>query len=90
MRDIVEQVDQLHQLLEQAGGMPAGHPDSVNIARQALGIGIDMIGEAVANGRRIAVALESIANMGNASSYGTLEDMMFHAGQAFARGQRVG
>ena len=62
MQDIVDKFDRAKELLELAG--PGGNMSDAEqdaAAKELLGLGIDAIGELVASARRIAVALETIA-----------------------------
>jgi len=62
MQDIVDKFDRAKELLELAG--PGGNMTDAEqdaAAKELLGLGIDAIGEVVASARRIAVALETIA-----------------------------
>ncbi len=63
MQDIVDKFDRAKELLELAGPSGAHLTDSEQdaAAKELLGLGIDAVGELIANSRRIAVALETIA-----------------------------
>lgn len=63
MQDIVDKFDRAKELLELAGPAGAALTDEQQdtAAKELLGLGIDAVGELVASARRIAVALETIA-----------------------------
>lgn len=104
MQDIVDKFDRAKELLGMAGSdMDDAAQDAA--AKELMGLGIDAVGELIANSRRIAVALETIAEntkpgeliagelvASSASLFpdtATLEDMAFRAGQAFVNGRRA-
>lgn len=60
MQDIVDKFDLAKEILAMAGtSMPDEQQDDA--VKELLGLGVDAIGELIANSRRIAVALETIA-----------------------------
>lgn len=60
MQDIVDKFDRAKELLALTGtDMTDSQQDDA--AKELMGLGIDAIGELIANSRRIAVALETIA-----------------------------
>lgn len=60
MQDIVDKFDRAKELLALAG-TDMSDVDQDAAAKELLGLGIDAIGELLANSRRIAVAMETIA-----------------------------
>lgn len=60
MQDIVDKFDRAKELLALAG-TDMSDADQDAAAKELLGLGIDAIGELLANSRRIAVAMETIA-----------------------------
>lgn len=59
MQDIVDKVDRLKALMI---GRKAGKAPSIEEMDEMAGMAIDALGELLANSRRIAVALEKMAN----------------------------
>jgi hypothetical protein len=63
MQDIVDKFDRAKELLDLAGPGASQLSDSEQdaLAKELMGLGIDAVGELVASARRVAVALETIA-----------------------------
>lgn len=89
MKDIVDKVDRVKDLIAERHGKGERYGRTIEEEQ----ITADFIGELVANSRRIATALEGIAEKGievtvPQETYLTIQQLAFEAGQNFTRGQR--
>jgi len=93
MKDIAEKVDRVKDLIAERHGKGERYRYGRTIEEEQ--ITADFIGELVGNSRRIATALEGIAEKGIGvkvpqETYLTIQQLAYEAGQNFTRGQRAG
>jgi hypothetical protein len=62
MQDIVDRVDRAKALIAEGSARGTGEARATEIGGELMDIGLDAIGELIANSRRIANAMEAIAD----------------------------